>query len=166
MFCHGYIAERRIVGVRGLVFRCQYPENILSYQSSAFTINRKTMTQKCTLPQRLVLLQIDSYLEQATCRHQKYESVLPSFQKRILDTYTRNTLSYVLPASGVQDVTYVSFNGESGKGRLRLGGGILLFVAFHLVLGESYQPEHCPVSCSSGNIYLFQFILLSFVFFL
>ena len=48
---------------------------------------------------------------------------LSSFKKRILDIFTRNTPSDVLPASGVYGDTCVSVYGEGGKGSLRIGGG-------------------------------------------
>ena len=82
---------------------------------------------------------------------------LSIFKKRILDIYTRNTKSYVLPASGVRVVLMCLFIGRVQR-RLRLGAP--LFMVFHLVLGAKYQLGHCPVSCSSCNIYLFYFVFL------
>ena len=94
---------------------------------------------------------------------------LSSFKKRILDIYTRNTPSDVLPASGVYGDTCVSVYGEGGKGSLRIGGGggggSLFKVLFHLVFSARYQLGHCHVSCSGCNIYLFIFLSNVFLFF-
>ena len=54
---------------------------------------------------------------------------------------------------------------------VKVGGAeVLLFMffyyyylLFYLVLGARYQLGHCPVSCSSCNIYLFYFTLYFFI---
>ena len=40
---------------------------------------------------------------------------------------------------------------------------IIIYLLFYLVLGARYQLGHCPVSCSSCNIYLFYFTLFFFI---
>ena len=72
---------------------------------------------------------MDSYLEsnKLPVDIKNTNQSLSSFKKRILDIYSRNTLSYVLPASVVKGDTYLSVYGEGGKGRLRLGGGSVIY---------------------------------------
>ena len=72
---------------------------------------------------------------------------LSSFKKRTSDIYTHNTLSYVLPTSGVQGDIYVSVNGEGGKvwSRLGGGGGVPLFMDFLLFVWGKMSTE--TLSC-------------------
>ena len=54
---------------------------------------------------------------------------LSSFTKRISDVYTHNTLSYVLPTSGVQgDIYMCLLMGKEAKGGLDWDGGPLYAV--------------------------------------
>ena len=75
------------------------------------------------------------------------------------------TILYLLMFSqpvGYRVILMCLFWGEGQRAVKVWGGGGLLFMVFHLVLGARYHLGHCPVSCSSCIIYLFHFLFFLF----